>query len=105
MLSVGNFPPSAIPPKQLQNLLNTIKGKLPLNLELPVQSDKDIWQYYKYVKTNVHFENNKIFIFLKIPLINLAEQYDLIQAFNLPVINSNLTVKDSPDSRLTLNTT
>ena len=85
MLSMYHLSTSTISPKNLQKLLIEVESKLPNNFELPRNSRKDIWYFYKTLTCVTYSEDNEIRIVLKIPLINTREEYEIYRIHNLPL--------------------
>ena len=85
MLSMHHLSTSTISPKNLQKLLIEVESKLPNNFELPRNSRKDIWYFYKTLTCVTYLEDNEIRIVLKIPLINTREEYEIYRIHNLPL--------------------
>ena len=77
MLSMQHLSTNTISPNDLKELLIVVESKLPNNFELPRNPRKDIWYFYKTLTSITYLEDNEIRIFLKIPLINTKEEYDL----------------------------
>ena len=73
MLTSQTFSPSVVRPDKLRNILKEIRKHLPKTLKLPVNPDKNIWPFYKMMTVDAHIHNVTIFLILKIPLINFAE--------------------------------
>ena len=72
-------------PKDLKELLIEVGSKLPNNFELPRNSRKDIWYFYKTLTCVTYLEDNEIRIILKIPLINTLKEYEVYKIHNLPL--------------------
>ena len=87
MLTSQTFSPSVVTPNKLRNILKDIRKHLPNTLRLPVNPDINIWTFYKLMKVDAHIEHDMIYMILKIPLINFAEDFDIIKIFNLPISN------------------
>ena len=87
MLTSQTFSPSVVRPDKLRNILKEIRKHLPKTLKLPVNPDKNIWPFYKMMTVDAHIHNVTIFLILKIPLINFAEEFDIIKVFNMPIPN------------------
>lgn len=85
MLSMHHLSTSTISPKNLQKLLIEVESKLPNNFELPRNSRKDIWYFYKTLTCVTYLEDNEIRIVLKVPLINTREEYEIYRIHNLPL--------------------
>ena len=85
MLSMHHLSTSTISPKNLQKLLIDVESKLPNNFELPRNSRKDIWYFYKTLTCVTYLEDNEIRIVLKVPLINTREEYEIYRIHNLPL--------------------
>lgn len=85
MLSMHHLSTSTISPKNLRKLLIEVESKLPNNFELPKNSRKDIWYFYKTLTCVTYLEDNEIRIVLKIPLINTREEYEIYRIHNLPL--------------------
>ena len=84
MLSMHHLSTSTISPENLQKLLTEVESKLPNNFELPRNSRKDIWYFYKTLTCVTYLEDNEIRIVLKVPLINTKEEYEIYRIHNLP---------------------
>ena len=85
MLSMHHLSTSTISPKNLQKLLIEVESKLPNNFELPRNSRRDIWYFYKTLTCVTYLEDNEIRIVLKVPLINTREEYEIYRIHNLPL--------------------
>lgn len=85
MLSMHHLSTSTISPKNLQKLLIEVESKLPNNFELPRNSRKDIWYFYKTLTCVTYLEDNEIRIVLKVPLINTRKEYEIYRIHNLPL--------------------
>ena len=83
MLSMHHLSTSTISPKNLQKLLIEVESKLPNNFELPRNSSKDIWYFYKTLTSVTYSEDNEIRIVLKIQLINTRDEYEIYRIHNL----------------------
>ena len=93
MLSIGKLSPNTILPSKLLDILNEVKMKLPHSLNLPLNPMKRLWDYYKILLCSTVFEEDKILIVLKIPMINNDNKLTVYKVHNLLVphyeVNSN----------------
>ena len=99
MLSLGHLSPSVITPSKLSFLLARVKEKLPVSVRLPVDPSKDLWKYYHILSCTTIFENNKLITIVKIPLLDVNEEYEIFKVHNLPLpyVGRNITEEDQPN--------
>jgi len=83
MLSLGHMSPSLITPGNLRTLLTDIKHRLHVQLRLPGDEIKDLWQFYKCLTCSTVLEENRIMIIISLPLISGI--YDIYKIYNLPI--------------------
>ena len=87
-LAANQITPSTVSPDKLFDFLKDIELKLPKTQRLPLDPRNNLWAYYKMINTASLFEQEKIFIFLTIPIVNVLHGLDIYRSYNLPVINT-----------------
>ena len=90
MLSFNALTPSVIRPLQLRSMLRDIARLLPRNIYLPINPDKNLYKFYKTIKSTAAIQGNKIYTILDIPLLSLEDRMDIFQAHNLPIPYTNM---------------
>ena len=89
LLSIGKISPITIKPTQLKDILTDIQGQLPNNLELPLDVQDNILDYYRLLSCTVALENNKIYITLTLPLIDRDNMLEIYQIHSLEIPNTD----------------
>ena len=84
MLSVGHLSPSVIVPKEFLKLLLEIKSKIPFPFRLPEDPESNLWHYYQHLKVATILHDNRILVFVRVPLVNINSRFDLFLIHNLP---------------------
>ena len=84
-LALGKLPVTIISPPRLQSLLVEIQKALPDLMSLINDPKTEIWEFYKYMRTETAFVNGKIIIILSIPVIRLDNSYEVFEAISIPV--------------------
>jgi hypothetical protein len=77
--------PNTIPAKNLRNVLLSIREELPKTVGLPHDPRTHLFEYYKFLKSVTIFDGNHIIITTFIPLVEYSYQFDIFQAYSLPV--------------------
>ena len=90
-LSMGRISPALIPPDKLLSILQNIKDKLPESLTLPIKPNKKLWEFYKLLSCSAVFEDDKILIVLKVPLLNSGDKMIIYRVYNMPLPNVNIS--------------
>ena len=105
MLAAGRLTPSGILPDDLRSVLIQIERQLPDTLAFAVNPSKNLWAFYRQIKTQTAFEDGKIYVILNIPLVNFAEKFDLYKAFSIPVVDPSILkhkkISNSNDKHIT----
>jgi hypothetical protein len=84
--SAGKLTPSTIAPRELNIILSNLAETLDHDLFLPSELDNDnIWMYYNILSTHLIHTQDAFYIFIKVPILSAASQYDLFVAHNLNV--------------------
>lgn len=89
-LALGKLNPSCLSPKNLLHLLTEIKSHLPSSLSLISDPKTNLWLYYKQLQTSALLFDDKIVVVIKIPLLQVNNQYEIWKVFNLPIIIRSL---------------
>ena len=89
--------PMILPPHALREILGQIEEKMKQNprLELPYNSEDEIWQYYDIMKVTPMVVNNVMVIILTIPLIDKSLQMNVFKVHNLPSLHPKLQIQAS----------
>ena len=90
-LALGHLTPSIMAPYELKDLLLAIKTKLPQTLRLPGDPEKDLWPFYKFLRSTSTTVDNKLLIILSIPLLDAQDTYNIFKIQNLPALVTNRT--------------
>ena len=85
MLSLNHLSPSLITPKNLKQLLLTIKTKLPFSLKLPEDPDTNIWYFYKTLNCKTLLDNDKLLVVINVPLLDQNGEYEVFKVHVLPL--------------------
>ena len=79
MLSLNHLSPSLITPKNLKQLLLTIKTKLPFSLKLPEDPDTNIWYFYRTLNCKTLVDNDKLLVVINVPLLDQNGEYEVFK--------------------------
>lgn len=85
-LTLGHLTPTNIPPRKLLSLLLEIKDHLPVTFSLMCDPKTDLFKFYQNLQTSAVLLDKQIVIVLKIPLLEVNNRFQVIKAFNVPVI-------------------
>ena len=85
VLSMGQVTPSTISPSELRKLLRDIERKLPTGLQLPIDPDDNLWDFYRLMTAKTLFDDNRMLMIVDIPLVNFLQRLQIFKAYNLPV--------------------
>ena len=88
MLANGRLAPQIFPPSQLATVLKTLNRKLPLGWTV---SSEELWVTYRESVVSVAVINERLRLFIKIPIYDHAQQYKLYEILNLPKSTENGT--------------
>ncbi|MES9990712.1 MAG: envelope fusion protein, partial [Candidatus Thiodiazotropha sp.] len=99
MLSLNHLSPSLITPKNLKQLLLTVKTKLPFSLKLPEDPETDIWYFYRTLICKTVLHDDKILVVITIPLLDQNGEYEVYKIHTLPLpwVNSSSTYQSLPE--------
>ena len=97
-LSSGKISPSIISPFQLEKMLLDIKNKLPEDLKLPINPSRKLWEYYRLLSSTSIFEQNRVLIMIKVPLISVGKRINIFKVTNLPLPNSEMLQSNDKNS-------
>ena len=98
-LSLGKLTPSCLSPANLLMLLTEIKSHLPSTLSLISEPKTELWLFYQRLQTSALLFEDKIVVIIKIPLLQVNNQYEVWKVFNLPIVVRDLITPDenAPD--------
>ena len=85
MLSLNHLSPSLITPKNLKQLLLTIKTKLPFSLKLSEDPDTNIWYFYRTLNCKTLLDNDKLLVVINVPLLDQNGEYEVFKVHVLPL--------------------
>ena len=88
MLARGRLAPQIFPPIQLEIVLDQIKQKLPLGWSL---SGEDLWTIYQEAEVSVAMADDRLRLFIRIPIVDSAQRYSLFRIISLPSPAKNAT--------------
>ena len=77
--------------EDLRSMLRHIQSELPSTMHLPISSD-DSLHFYWYLNRHVLIAGQFILL-INVPIQNRAQQLQIYEVFNLPVLHSNITAK------------
>ena len=87
VLSTGRISPNIILPSKLLEVLLEIKSKLPEDLKLPIRPSKRLWDFYKILTCSTIFENDKVMIMIRVPLITIGNKLNVYKRNKMPLSN------------------
>ena len=87
--------PLIIPPDSLRKVLAQVKEDMKRNprLQLPEDSNINIWNYYSIMKITPTVMDDFLLIILTIPLTDQSLEMDLYKIYNLPTLHPKLKVE------------
>ncbi len=85
MLALGHLSPDTISPNELATMLFQIKNQLPRSLKLPENPTRRLWKYYKILQCDSALEDDRILVFVTIPLLDSGGKYIVYEIHNLPL--------------------
>ena len=80
--------PNIFPVEDLKSMLRNIEPELPSTMHLPISSD-DILHFYQDLNTHVLIAEGYLLLLIDVPNTNGAQQLQIYEFFNLPVLHSN----------------
>ena len=89
-LSLGKLTPICLSPANLRMLLTEIKNHLPSTHSLIREPKTDLWLFYQRLQTSALLFEDKIVVIIKIPLLQVNNQYEVWKVFNLPIVVRDL---------------
>ena len=95
VLSSRQVNPLIIPPDSLRKVLVQVKEDMKRNprLQLPEDSNINIWNYYSIMKVTPIVMDDFLLIILTIPLTDQSLEMDLYKIYNLPALHPKLKVE------------
>ena len=88
------FIPEILPMEDLRRMLRHIKSELPSTVHLPLSlDDNDTLHFYQYINTHVVIASRQFLLLIDVPIQNRAQQLQIYDIFNLPVLHSNLSAQ------------
>ena len=90
-LATGRLPQTIFGPNQLRIVLGKISSKLPTGWSLTtrVRGEEDLWGTYREADVSVAFVNDRLRIFIRIPIYEPERRFTLYRVFSLPVPHSD----------------
>lgn len=85
VLSMNHLSVNTITPNQLKTLLSDLKTRLPINYQLPENPQTNIWYFYEILHCTTYLSENKIFIVLNVPMLNIKNSYEIYRVINIPI--------------------
>ena len=96
--TTGTLTPHLIPVPDLQQMLYQIESELPPNMHLPIPSS-DPLHFYRYLQTHVLVEDNQFLLLIDVPIQDRAQQIQIYQIINLPVLVGNYSMRYTMDTK------
>ena len=87
-----------LPVEDLRKMLLHIEEALLLIMHLPVSSE-DVLHFYRYLCTHVLIADKQIFLLIKVPIWDHAQQLEIYEAFNLAIPHRIFSVCYNIDSK------
>ena len=87
VLSTGRISPNIILPSKLLEILLEIKARLPEDLKLPFRPANRLWDFYKILTCSTVFENDRVMILIRVPLITIGNKLNVYRIHNMPLSN------------------
>ena len=86
--------PNLLSPTYLRKALKQVSEDIRDHprLQLPVDPDRDIWSYYKFMKIIPVVSEGHLVVILNIPLSDKALHMDVYRVYNLPALHPELRV-------------
>ena len=84
-LALGRLTPNVITPKSLQNILVEIQSKLDPKRGLPEDPVKNLWAFYELLTAKTVISGKRILIFITVPILMYANEFEIYQIINLPL--------------------
>ena len=84
--------PGILPVEDLRNMLRHIESELPSTMHLPNSSDNTLHCYW-YISTHVLIPDRQFLLLIDVSIQNRAQQLQIYEVFNLPVLHSNLSAQ------------
>ena len=99
MLTLGHISPSAITAQSLKRLLLDMRSKLPHQLTLPNDPDRELWKYYQSITCTTILDRGMFLVVVLVPLLNRNNKFEIYNVINsqLPFYDSDLTVSLQPN--------
>ena len=84
-LALGRLTPNVITPKSLQDILIEIQSKLDPKRGLPEDPVKNLWTFYEFLTAKTVISEKRILIFITVPILMYANEFEIYQVINLPL--------------------
>ena len=84
--------PDILPVGDLRSMFRHKESELPSTMHLPISSD-DTLHFYWYLNTNVLIAEGQFLLLTNVPIQNRAQQLQIYEVFNLPLLHSNLSTQ------------
>ena len=81
--------PYILPVEDLRSMLRHIESEIPSTMYLPIPLD-DTFHFYWHLNTHVLIAEGQFLLLINVPIQNRAQQLQIYEVFNLPVLYSNL---------------
>ena len=78
--------------EDLRSMLQHVESEIPSTMHLPISLD-DILNLYWYLNTHVLIAEGQFLLLIDVPIQNRAQQLEIYEVFNLPVLHSNLSAQ------------
>ena len=88
--TINILSPDILPVKDLRSMLRHIESELLSTMHLPISLDDNL-HFYQYINTHVLIAEGQFLFFINVPIQNRAQQLQIYDVFNLPVLHSNLS--------------
>ena len=88
--STGILTPVLVDPHHLRKKLIKINKQLPTSLSLPEDLTTNICHYYKFLTMTPIFQDDKLIMIIRIPLIDLDSKMTIFKIYNLFIFNHDI---------------
>ena len=89
-LSSGKLSPTLADPIHLSDELLRIQKELTPTINQPERPADNIWHYYKYLIASYVTYSDRIFLLIKLPLVDSDSSMPLDKVYNLPILTITL---------------
>ena len=90
--------PDILSMEDLRSMFQLIESKVPLTQHLPISLDVTL-DFYWYLNTHLLIAEGQFMLLIDMPIQNGAQQLQICEVFNLPVLHSSLSAQNKINHR------